>query len=103
MVRDLFRFYRQAPELLERMTGPTLGDYLGQHRYGDAFRDEHLVPMASALWSSPSAQILVVPGALPRAVHGQPPDAAGQRIGRSGASCVVGRSVTSRRFARAGT
>ena len=35
--------------------------------------------MASALWSSPTAQILAFPGALPGAVHGQPPDAAGQR------------------------
>lgn len=62
MVRDLFRFYRQAPALLELDDeGPTLGDYLAQHRYGDAFRDEHLVPMASALWSSPSAKILSFP------------------------------------------
>ncbi len=62
MVRDLFHFYRQAPALLDTDgEGPTLGDYLAQHRYGDAFRDEHLVPMASALWSSPAAQILAFP------------------------------------------
>jgi uncharacterized protein len=62
MVRDLFRFYRQAPALLDTTgEGPTLGDYLAQHRYGDAFRDEHLVPMASALWSSPAARILSFP------------------------------------------
>jgi uncharacterized protein len=41
--------------------GPTLGDYLAEHRYGAAFRDEHIVPMASALWSSPSAKILQFP------------------------------------------
>ncbi|MDN5782338.1 MAG: FAD-dependent oxidoreductase, partial [Luteimonas sp.] len=41
--------------------GPTLGDYLELHRYGEAFRDEHLIPMASALWSSPAAQILSFP------------------------------------------
>ena len=62
MVRDLTRFYREAPMLLDSPgEGPTLGDYLAQHRYGDAFRDEHLVPMASALWSSPAAQILRYP------------------------------------------
>ena len=62
MVRDLFRFYRQAPVLLDMVgEGPTLGDYLAQHRYGDAFRDEHLVPMASALWSSPAERILAFP------------------------------------------
>jgi predicted NAD/FAD-binding protein len=62
MVRDLVRFYREAPALLALDgDGPTLGDYLAEHRYGAAFRDEHLVPMASALWSSPSAQILAFP------------------------------------------
>ena len=62
MVRDLMRFYREAPALLESSDeGPTLGDYLAEHRYGAAFRDEHLVPMAAALWSSPSARILGFP------------------------------------------
>ena len=64
MVRDLFRFYRQAPALLEGDgpgPGPTLGGYLALNGYGDAFRDDHLVPMASALWSSPPEQILAFP------------------------------------------
>lgn len=62
MVRDLFRFYRLAPQLLETDDpGPTLGEYLARHGFGDAFCDEHLVPMASALWSSPSPQILEFP------------------------------------------
>ncbi len=62
MVRDLMRFYREAPALLDSSEqGPTLGDYLAENRYGSAFRDEHLIPMASALWSSPAAQILNFP------------------------------------------
>ena len=62
MVRDLLRFYRTAPNLLDEAgPGPTLGNYLAMHRYGDAFRDEHLIPMASALWSSPPTQILAFP------------------------------------------
>jgi predicted NAD/FAD-binding protein len=62
MVRDLMRFYREAPALLKSSeTGPTLGDYLTEHEYGAAFREEHLVPMASALWSSPRTQILGFP------------------------------------------
>ena len=62
MLHDLTRFYREAPALLEVAgEGPTLGDYLADGRYGAAFRDEHLVPMASALWSSPSAQVLAFP------------------------------------------
>lgn len=62
MVRDLMRFYREASALLiSAEEGPTLGDYLSENRYGAAFRDEHLVPMASALWSSPRTQILGFP------------------------------------------
>ena len=62
MVRDILRFYREAPTLLESdADGPTLGDYLIEHRHGDAFRDDHIVPMASALWSSPAVEILKFP------------------------------------------
>jgi uncharacterized protein len=62
MIRDLMRFYRDAPGLLDDAgEGPTLGEYLERGGYGVAFRDEHLVPMASALWSSPSAAVLGFP------------------------------------------
>ena len=62
MVRDLFRFYRQAPSLLVGDgPGPGIGDWLDANGYGAAFRDDHLVPMASALWSSPPEQILRFP------------------------------------------
>jgi uncharacterized protein len=62
MLADLKRFYREAPALLELdHAGPDLGDYLRQNRYSDAFISSHLVPMASALWSSPSAQIMKFP------------------------------------------
>jgi predicted NAD/FAD-binding protein len=62
MIRDLLRFYREAPGLLEgRDAGPTLGEYLEQHHYAAAFRDDHIVPMASALWSAASSEILKFP------------------------------------------
>lgn len=62
MLRDLVRFYRQAPALLRGTdAGPSLGDYLHDNGYGAAFRDEHIVPMASALWSSPSRRVLDFP------------------------------------------
>ncbi|MDE2449854.1 MAG: FAD-dependent oxidoreductase [Gammaproteobacteria bacterium] len=58
MLRDLVRFYRSAAALLEHPgPGPTLGDYLTEQGYGEAFRDEHLVPMAAALWSAPAGKI----------------------------------------------
>jgi uncharacterized protein len=62
MLLDLRRFYREAPDLLDQPDpGPTLGAYLQQNQYSEAFRDDHLVPMASALWSSPSRRILEFP------------------------------------------
>jgi len=62
MLRDILRFYREAPALLQdQCDALTLGEYLAAHGYSAAFRDDHIVPMASALWSSPSAQILDFP------------------------------------------
>jgi predicted NAD/FAD-binding protein len=62
MLRDLRRFYRITPQLLTtNEPGPSLGDYLDTNGFGAMFRDHHLVPMASALWSSPSAQVLSFP------------------------------------------
>lgn len=62
MLRDLRRFYREAPALLDIVdTGPDLGDWLAEHRYGAAFIEDHLLPMASALWSSPSTQVMKFP------------------------------------------
>jgi len=58
MLADLRRFYRDAPALLQgHDEGPTLGDYLREQRHGEAFVDEHLLPMASALWSSPTDRV----------------------------------------------
>lgn len=62
MLWDLLRFYRKAPALLSGdEPGPALGDYLREHGYGPGFIDDHLLPMASALWSSPEQQILDFP------------------------------------------
>ncbi|GGD54278.1 hypothetical protein SAMN06296058_0236 [Pseudoxanthomonas indica] len=62
LLRDLRRFYRQAPAVLDQPGGgPTLGEYLREGRYGQAFIEQHLLPMASALWSSPSTEVLAFP------------------------------------------
>jgi len=62
MIRDIRRFYRECPALLNCTDdGPSLGQYLQQNRYGAMFIDNHLIPMASALWSSPSRSILEFP------------------------------------------
>ena len=61
MLRDLLRFYREAPRKLADLEGLSLGDYLGRDRYGRAFRDDHLLPMAAAIWSAPRATLLDFP------------------------------------------
>jgi predicted NAD/FAD-binding protein len=62
MVREILRFYREAPALLAQPgAGPTLGEYLAAGGYSPLFVDDHLVPMACALWSSPTAAILQFP------------------------------------------
>lgn len=62
MIRDILRFNREAPALLET-ADPTLtiGEYLRDHRYGDWFRDNYIVPMGSAIWSAPVGSTLDIP------------------------------------------
>jgi predicted NAD/FAD-binding protein len=67
-MRDLLRFYKQAPLDLARTGEDALGDeslheYLDRGGYGAAFRDDHLYPMAAAIWSTPSAEIRDYPAA----------------------------------------
>ncbi|HEX8902392.1 NAD(P)/FAD-dependent oxidoreductase [Vitreimonas sp.] len=59
MTLDLLRFYRDAPgELREtRQDMISLGEYLTQRGYGDAFRNDHLLPQAAAIWSASMAEI----------------------------------------------
>jgi predicted NAD/FAD-binding protein len=65
MLSDLVRFYRQAPIDTDLTDDEnfSLGDYLKMGRYGDAFRDDHLLPMASAIWSAAPAEMLSYPAA----------------------------------------
>lgn len=64
MLRDTLRFYRAAlrdaatldPEL-------SLTDYLRRGGYGQAFLEDHLLPMAAAIWSTPASLIGDYPAA----------------------------------------
>ncbi|MEP7308864.1 MAG: FAD-dependent oxidoreductase [Acidobacteriota bacterium] len=54
LLREILRFNREAPLLL---TAPdaerqTVGDFLESRRFGEAFTDRYLLPMASAIWSA---------------------------------------------------
>jgi uncharacterized protein len=65
MLADLVRFYASATRdaRLPMAEDTTLGEYLAAGRYGAAFRDHHILPMASAIWSAPPAEILSYPAA----------------------------------------
>jgi hypothetical protein len=65
MISDLLRFQKQAPRDLAEMdrTGETLIEYLDRNRYGDLFRDAHLLPQAAAIWSSTLGQMTGYPAA----------------------------------------
>lgn len=65
MLRDVLRFYREGPALLAQGgTGNlTLGRFLEQNGYSDAFVTDHLLPMAAAIWSAPVATMHELPAA----------------------------------------
>ena len=65
MLADLLRFNALATRLAH---GPQdaalmqpLGDFLRQHRFGEAFRDWYLLPMLGCIWSCPTDQMLQFP------------------------------------------
>lgn len=63
MLRGLVRFYRDATRDARAGSAAamTLGEYLAAGGYGAAFRDDHLLPMAAAIWSAPCSEILSYP------------------------------------------
>lgn len=60
MLADILRFNRQARRFVEQNWFPeaTLGAFLDAHGYGEAFRARYLLPMAAAIWSTPTVGIL---------------------------------------------
>ncbi|KAA3502791.1 FAD-dependent oxidoreductase [Rhizobium rhizogenes] len=63
MLADLLRFYRNAPRDLHVMGDVSLDDYLTRNHYGAAFRNDHLYPMAAAIWSTPAMEVGRYPAA----------------------------------------
>ena len=62
MVWDIRRFYRDAPGLLSNSDhNTTLGEYLTEQRYSNAFVHDHLMPMGAAIWSTPPDKMLGYP------------------------------------------
>ncbi|WP_246164983.1 NAD(P)/FAD-dependent oxidoreductase [Pigmentiphaga aceris] len=65
MLRDILRFNRNAHANLQAalVSDITLGQLLDQGGYSQVFRDAYLLPMAAAIWSSPTGDILRFPAA----------------------------------------
>lgn len=63
MLADILRFNREATALARAGTGSVvpLGEFLDAGRYGRAFRDWYLLPMAGAIWSCPPQTMLRYP------------------------------------------
>jgi predicted NAD/FAD-binding protein len=52
MLFDIVRFYKTAPDILkDPQNNQTLGNYLEDRKYSKAFINDHLLPMAGAIWS----------------------------------------------------
>jgi len=66
MVREILRFNREAPELLQAdeaspLAEIPLGDYLTSRGYHREFIEHYLVPMGGAIWSSSRSAMLRFP------------------------------------------
>lgn len=63
MLREVLRFNRQciADRASGYCDGLTIGDYLQKRRFAASFRDNYLIPMSAAIWSTPRAKMLDFP------------------------------------------
>lgn len=63
MLKEILRFYRSAPAGMAALgdSDLTLGQYLKREGFSEAFRDDHLLPMAAAIWSSPAHTLMDYP------------------------------------------
>jgi predicted NAD/FAD-binding protein len=65
MIRDIYRF--NALCVADRDCGEvgarTIGEYLDHRRFSAGFRDDYLIPMAAAIWSTPRIKMLDYPAA----------------------------------------
>jgi predicted NAD/FAD-binding protein len=65
MLRDLLRFNKLCTRIAEKQAEAALmqplGDFLREHRFGDAFRDWYFLPMLGCIWSCPTDQMLKFP------------------------------------------
>ncbi|MGR8946934.1 MAG: NAD(P)/FAD-dependent oxidoreductase [Gammaproteobacteria bacterium] len=63
MISDIRRFYRAAPEYLKTAGERSIGTLLLENGYSEIFIEDHLMPMAAAIWSASRNDIEKYPAA----------------------------------------
>lgn len=63
MLQDIRRFYGSAKRYLSSVGERSIGELLDQENYSEAFIDDHLIPMAAAIWSASNQEIKAYPAA----------------------------------------
>ena len=66
---------RRRPRRRPARRTRTIGEYLEQRRFSAGFRDNYLIPMAAAIWSTPRAKMLDYPAADLHHLLRKPPPA----------------------------
>lgn len=61
MVKDILHFYKTTTDAGFDAGNRSLRQLLEDGGYGDGFRDEHLLPMGAAIWSTPLEKMLDYP------------------------------------------
>lgn len=61
MIFEIFKFYKNAPSLLNDETEISLSDYLTKEGYSNYFITNHIIPMTCALWSGDTKTIMNFP------------------------------------------
>ncbi|MFW9615760.1 NAD(P)/FAD-dependent oxidoreductase [Aquabacterium sp.] len=65
MLKDIVRFNGLTTSLAQRGEDVALrqpiGEFLDQHAFGDAFKEDYFLPMVACIWSCPTEQMLRFP------------------------------------------
>ncbi|MFL2876456.1 MAG: NAD(P)/FAD-dependent oxidoreductase [Pontiellaceae bacterium] len=63
LIKEVFRFFSTASVDASKGLHPeeTLGDYLKRNHFSQDFIDHHLIPMGSAIWSTPCEDMMAFP------------------------------------------
>ena len=61
MFFDIIKFYKKCDQINNFDNKLTLGEYLEKNKLSKSFKDYHLIPMVSAIWSMPSNEASKMP------------------------------------------